>query len=325
MGALPADRVTQTRPFSKVGLDYCGPMYIKERRHRNQRKIKIYVAIFICLTTKAVHIELVSDLTTEAFIAALKRFIARRGRCRTIYCDNATNFKGARYEYIEITNLLKSPNYRERTAHFLADEGIEWHQIPPRTPHFGGLWEAAVRSFKHHMKRVVGETLFTYEDLNTYVIEIEAILNSRPLTPISTDPNDTMALTPGHCLIGDTLRSLPERDLTTTPSNRLSSWLHIQKLKQHFWTRWYKEYLNHLIVRQKWHTPGAKIEKDTLVILKEDNQPPLHWPLGRVIELHPGDDGVVRVATVKTATGLYRRCVKKLAPLYPEEEPPEGL
>ncbi|XP_048261980.1 uncharacterized protein LOC125385143 [Bombus terrestris] len=221
---------------------------------------------------KAVHLELVTDLTSEAFIAALRRFIARRGFCVTIYSDNGTNFVGANNELRELRNLLQSDDHKVRIQSFLADRRIEWHFIPPNSPHFGGLWEAAVKSFKRHLRRVAGNELLTYENLNTLIIEIESILNSRPLTPISSDPNDLLVLTPGHFLIGDALTSFRERDFRDTPSNRLSSWQHIQRIKQHFWRRWHREYLNELNIRNKWSKGSHDIRVGTVVVLREDNE-----------------------------------------------------
>lgn len=234
MGELPADRVTPARPFSKVGLDYCGPFYVKEKKHRNWNRIKIYVAIFVCFTVKAVHLEVVSDLTTEAFLAAFRRFIARRGMCTDVYSDNGTIFVGANNELKELQTMWTNKQHTQAISAYSAHQGIRWHFIPARAPNFGGLWEAAVKSFKHHLRRVVGASLFTYEEFNTFATEIEAVLNSRPLTSLSSDPNDLLALTPAHFLIGDTLTSLPEQDFRDTAENRLSSWQHIQKVRQHF-------------------------------------------------------------------------------------------
>lgn len=207
-------------------------------------------------------------------------------------------------------------NHNNKVSEYLAYKGIKWRFSPPRSPHFGGLWEAAVKSFKHHFYRVIGEKLFTYEQLITYTTEIEAILNSRPLTPLSSDPNDFQALTPGHFLIGDSLLSTPEQDLTTTRINRLSDWQHIQYMKQHFWQRWSKEYLNLLNTRPKWQqNQTSKIEVGKLVLLKEENSRPLRWPLGRIVETFPGKDGIVRVINAETNSGVYKRCIKSVAPL----------
>nr|XP_033323534.1 uncharacterized protein LOC117218909 [Megalopta genalis] len=316
MGNLPRDRLVATRPFENTGVDYCGLLFMKEKRFRNQKRLKVYVAVFICFVTKSVHLELVSDLTTEAFLAALNRLFSRRGRSKNIYSDNATNFIGAKNEIAELLTLVRSRDHDDQVARHLANEGIVWHCSPPRSPHFGGLWEAAVKSFKHHLIRTVGDTLLTYEQLNTYVVQIEGTLNSRPLTPLSSDPNDLQSLTPAHFLIGESFTSLPEHDFTTIVTNRLSLWQHIQRIKQHFWTRWHKQYLNELSIRSKWKIGASDVIKmDMLVLLRHETLPAKRWPLGRIMEIHPGHDGVVRVATVKTANGLYKRSVKKLCPL----------
>nr|XP_031842135.1 uncharacterized protein LOC116431199 [Nomia melanderi] len=320
MGNLPKARVTESRPFTNTGVDYCGPFYIKERKKQNRTRVKVYVAVFVCLAVKAIHLELVSDLTTEAFIAALRRFIARRGFCKRIHSDNGTNFVGAYNQLREIRELLKSDDHNQKVKTFLAERHIEWSFIPPHAPHFGGLWEAAVKAF-----RVVGTELFTFENLNTLIIEIESILNSCPLTPISADSNnDLLLLTPGHFLIGDSLTSLRERDFTDIPSNRISSWQHIQKVKQHFWNRWHREYLNELTLRNKWTKGSHPIKEGTIVLLREDNIPPMQWALGRVIKAHPGSDGIVRAVTLQTATGVLDRTTKKLVPLpyQPDEDNP---
>ncbi|XP_043478184.1 uncharacterized protein LOC122508729 [Leptopilina heterotoma] len=187
----------------------------------------------------------------------------------------------------------------EKISSKLVNQGIKWHFIPPRSPHFGGLWESAVKSFKRHFFRTVGNTLMTFEDFNTHVIEIEAILNSRPLTPMSTDPNDLIALTPGHFLISDSLTSFPDVNFSEVPTNRLS--------------RWHKEYLNELNTRKKWNKKGSEeFTVGAMVLVKEDNLPPLQWSIGRIVEVHPGNDDIVRVVSIKTITGIYKRSIKKI-------------
>ncbi|XP_076247809.1 uncharacterized protein LOC143187481 [Calliopsis andreniformis] len=260
-------------------------------------------------------------MTTEAFIAAFKRFIARKGICRIIYLDNGTNFVSANNELNDIYQTMQRGG---RMQHFLADKEISWHFIPAFSPNFGGLWEAAVKSFKHHMKRLVGEELFTFEQFNTFAIEIEAILNSRLLTPLSSDPNDPSALTPAHFLIGTSITSMSKTDFSTTPCNRLSNWQHIQKVKQDFWTRWHKEYIHQLNVRKKWTSGSHEIKEGSLVILKDDHLPPLQWHLGRGDKVHLGLDNLIRAVTVRTNQGTYRRNVKQLAllPVSDEEDIP---
>ncbi|XP_025835509.1 uncharacterized protein LOC108741778 [Agrilus planipennis] len=319
MGDLPGVRVTQAQPFANVGVDYCGPFLIKQKKHRNTTFVKSYVAVFVCLAVKAVHLEVVSDLTTEGFIAGLRRFIARRGKPISIYSDNGTNFIGARSELKELYNLFQTSAHQERTARFLSDQGINWQFIPPLSPHFGGLWEATVKSFKHHLKRVVTGPIFTFEEFNTLTIDIEAIINSRPLCPMSNDPNDLLVLTPGHFLIGDILTSLPEGDYSHIPTNRLSRWQHIQKVRQDFWARWHKEYLNELNICHKWSTGHHSIQDGTIVLIKENNVPSMNWTVGRVVKTYPGADGIVRTVSVKTATSTLKRCVKQLAPLPIED------
>ncbi|XP_018368330.1 PREDICTED: uncharacterized protein LOC108764543, partial [Trachymyrmex cornetzi] len=201
MGNLPAVRVSEAIPFSNTGIDFCGPFYIKERKFRNRTRIKVYVYIFVCMAIKAVHLEVVSDLTTDGFLAALRRFAARRGLPEHIYSDNGTNFVGASNQLKEVYALLNSENHKDRINKFASDRRIVWHFIPPAAPHFGGLWESTVKLFKHHFRRVIGDSLFTFEELNTFVAEVEGILNSRPITTLSSDPNDMSVLTPAHCLI----------------------------------------------------------------------------------------------------------------------------
>lgn len=314
MGDLPEDRVQPARAFINTGVDYCGPFYTKKTT-RGATKTKSYIALFVCFTTKAIHLELVSDLTTNSFISALKRFMARRGKISNMYSDNATNFVGATSELKELRDLFLSEKHQHEVQNTLATDGITWHFIPPRSPHFGGLWEAGVKSAKFHLKRVLGATSLTFEDFNTVIIQIEACLNSRPIMSMSSDPNDLEALTPGHFLIGCPLMATVEPDLQHLQENRLSRFQRIQHAYQQFWTRWSKEYLPQLQERSKWKTQQHNIQINAMVLIKDDNLPPLQWSLGRVTAIHAGPDDVVRVVTLKTSSGLFKRAVAKLCPL----------
>ncbi|GFS98373.1 integrase catalytic domain-containing protein [Trichonephila clavipes] len=179
MGNLPHDRVVPDYPFNCSGVDFCGPFMI---RYKNQRKgilHKIYICVFVCFVSKSIHIEIVSDLTSDAFIATLKRFFSRRGKCAKLYSDNGKTFVGANKELKRFLKLIEDSD--DNLAGFLSAEGIEWKFIPPRAPSFGGLWEASVKSIKYHLKRVVRGSNLTYEKFLTVCIQIEGILNSRPL------------------------------------------------------------------------------------------------------------------------------------------------
>ncbi|GFW98305.1 integrase catalytic domain-containing protein [Trichonephila clavipes] len=220
MGNLPSERVTPSAPFLNSGVDFCGPFQIKFKNQRKGIFSKVYVAIFVCLTTKAIHLEAVTDLTTEAFIAALKRLCARRGRISTLMSDNATNFKDAAAELNRFIKLICNKN--ETLANYFASEAIQWKFIPPRSPNFGGLWEAGVKSFKHHLYRTLVNSKITFEEFETIIIQIEGILNSCPLVPLSDNINEYEVLTPGHFIIGRPMSAIPEPAILDISDNRLS-------------------------------------------------------------------------------------------------------
>ncbi|XP_018395310.1 PREDICTED: uncharacterized protein LOC108771219 [Cyphomyrmex costatus] len=271
------------------------------------------------MSVKAIHLELVSDLSSDGFLAALRRFVSRRGIPEHIYSDNGTNFVGANNQLKEMYLLFNSEQHKNLVSQFSIDHRIIWHFIPPIAPHFGGLWESSVKLFKHHFKRVVGDSLFTFEELNTFVAEVEGILNSRPIASLSSDPNDLLALSPAHYLIGKPLNALPEGDLSSVPANRLSTWQHITKVRQDFWARWNLEYLNELQMRKKWTKDGVELKVGAVVLIKDKNLPCAQWALGRIAALHPGEDGVSRVATIKTTNGDIKRATKLLCPLPVEK------
>lgn len=230
MADLPLERVNPAPPFLKVGLDYCGPFLVTYPNRRSSPK-KCFVAVFVCLVTKAVHLELVADLTTEAFLAALKRFVARRGRPEVIMCDNAKNFVGAKRELKELLRLFLDQQFQYTVTAHAVNERIDFKFIPARSPNFGGLWEAAVKSFKGAFKRTIGTKTLQYDEMITVLTQVEAVLNSRPLTPISNDPGDFEALTPGHFLVQRPLTAIAEPNLEAVPTNRLSVWQRAQNCR----------------------------------------------------------------------------------------------
>ncbi|XP_055604068.1 uncharacterized protein LOC129752306 [Uranotaenia lowii] len=319
MGELPVARVTISPPFSRTGVDYFGPVYIRPGPRRVA--VKAYVSLFICLVTKAIHLELVSDLSTEKFLQALRRFIGRRAIPSDIYSDNGTNFVGARNQLQELFTNLRSKTHNQQVSKECSERGIQWHFNPPAAPHFGGLWEAAVKSAKQHLLKVLGQNALSFEEFNTLLIQIEACLNSRPITPMSEDPNDLEPLTPGHFLTGRSLQQLPEVDLTELSTGRLKQYQIIQQKIQFFWKRWQKEYLSQLQGRYKRWKPPVQISVGQLVVIKDENTPPMRWRLGRIQQLHPGEDGIVRVATLLTSNGILKRAVEKLCLLPSDCQP----
>ncbi|GFU83015.1 integrase catalytic domain-containing protein [Trichonephila clavipes] len=236
MADLPAARVTACRVSSQVGIDYCGPFQLKTFSEKCRQIRKVYVCVFICFTVKAIHLEIVSDLTTEAFLAALKRFVARRGRPIEIHSDNGRNFVGANNELRKILKALFKGKMEE-IMDFLSKEQIKWNFNPPSAPHFGGIWEAGVKSLKYHLKRIIVNSILSHEEFLTLVVQIEAVLNSRPICPLSNDPNDVETLTPAHFLVGSSLVAVPDPDYTEISMNRLSRWQLVQRMNQHFWRK----------------------------------------------------------------------------------------
>ncbi|XP_071642941.1 uncharacterized protein [Temnothorax longispinosus] len=308
MGSLPAGRVTVSRPFHHSGVDYAGPLMLRGGKRRNARLGKAYVSIFVCFSTKAVHIELVSDLTSNTFIGALKRFSARRGKPACMYSDNGTTFVGAQGQLKEFFEFFNDNQTQSEIRHFLRDQNTSWNFIPPNAPHVGGLWEAAVKSAKYHLNRIVGKAHLTFEEMSTVLYEIEAILNSRPITPLSEDPNDLACLTPGHFLVGTPLNSFPYEELNDVNENRLLRWQRVEQLRQHFWSSWSSKYLHSLQERSKWRSnKGRQLQLNQLVLLKQQNLAPLQWLIGRVEKTHPGPDGQIRTATIRTASGSFVR------------------
>lgn len=312
MGELPAPRVNPSYTFSNVGVDYCGPFRVQISRRRGQSPMKAYVCVFICMSTKAVHLECTSDLTTDAFLGALKRFIGRRGCCKIIHSDRGTNFVGANNHLQELYKFLLINN--DKIYSFLLRDGITWKFNPPGAPHMGGLWEAAVKSMKAHLKRVVGESILTLEEFTTLIVQIESMLNSRPLCSTISD-DDVEILTPAHFLIGRSLTMVPEVDDTPNKISLSLRWELVKKMVNHFWRKWHQEYLTSLQSRIKWKDAKANLAVDDVVLIRDENQPSTRWPMGRITRLSPGTDHKVRVVEVKTSNGTTLKSISKLVKL----------
>ncbi|XP_029162025.1 uncharacterized protein LOC114933556 [Nylanderia fulva] len=236
----------------------------------------------------------------------------------SLYSDCGTTFIGAD----TLRDLFSAANPEgRRVASFAAQEQIQWRFNPPAAPNFGGIWEAAVKSMKHHLRRVIGDATLTYEEMATLLSQVEACLNSRPLQPLTDDPEDFSALTPGHFLIGSALSVVPEPSLTEESSSRLSWWQLLQQMKDHFWSRWSREYLHTLAHRPKWFKINRETRVGRLCLIRHEMTAPTRWPLARITKLHSGADGHVRVVEVRTATTVLTRPVAKLV-FFPDADEP---
>ncbi|CAK1601292.1 unnamed protein product [Parnassius mnemosyne] len=309
MRSLPAVRCTPARPFLHSGVDYAGPINIRTSKCRGHHAYKGYICVFVCMVTRAIHLEAVSDLSTQGFLSAFRRFVSRRGYCSQIWSDNGTNFVGAARELNELKSIQQS------VAEQVEAEGTQWHFIPPHAPHFGGLWEAAVKSAKHHLKRVIGDSTLIFEEIITLLYQIEACLNSRPMTIINDDLSDPMPLTPGHFLIGEPLISIPDDNYEHTYISSLTRWQLVQKMTQNFWRRCSQEYLSNLLHRYKWTYQVPESNIGDVVLVKENDLPPCRWLLGRIIEKHPGPDQITRIVILRTKSSIVKRPTSKICVL----------
>lgn len=300
MADLPACRTTPSPPFLHTGVDYAGPIPVKLGPLKRPQKVSAYIALFICMATKAVHIELVWDTTAASFLSLLRRFIARRGLPKHLWSDNGGNFTGCHRILDELHQKLS--DCTPELARFCAERQITWHYSPANGPHFGGLWEAGVKSAKRVLHKVVGHHTLRMEDMTTVLAEIEAILNSRPLCQPSSQPEDgVMVLTPGHFLVGRPLMALPDYFIPEAPSACRDRFRLNALLAQHFWQRWSGEYLTILQRRHKWLHPQTNIKVGDVVLMTKEDSYLKHWPLGLVTEAHPGADGLVRSVMLRTA------------------------
>ncbi|XP_055543544.1 uncharacterized protein LOC129729089 [Wyeomyia smithii] len=311
MGQLPADRLQPLPPFSITGVDYAGPVNILSRRTRGAVPSKGYIALFICFGTRAVHLEAVSDLSVSAFLAAFTRFTSRYGVPNKMYSDNATNFRGAAKLLRQLYEQIAVNEGSGELQDFLTNKGVQWLFIPARSPHHGGLWEAGVKVAKTFLNKI-GNYNYTFEELSTFLAQVAACMNSRPISAISDDPTDPQPLTPAHFLIGRALDALPEINHLEQQIGSLSRWNYVQRVAQDFRARWQSEYILSLQKLAKWQKSSPNLAEGDFVLLVGENEKPQQWPMGRVLQLHPGTDGLVRVVSVKTSTGVFRRDVRKL-------------
>ncbi len=286
MANLPSERMETTPPFTYCGMDCFGPFYIKEGR----KELKRYGLLFTCLCSRAVHIELLDDLSTDAFLNSLRAFIALRGNVRQLQSDQGTNFVGARREFLEAV--------KEMDQECLKQLGCEFVMNPPSASHMGGVWERQIRTIRSVLTSILNQSSRTLDSssLRTYLYEVMAIVNSRPITThLLNDPTGPQPLTPNLLL---TMKSSiilpPPGDFVKEDLYLRRRWRRVQYLANEFWQRWKKEYLLGLQQRQRWHKTNRNAKVNDIVILQDDTTPRNDWKLAKVTAVYPSQDGCVR-------------------------------
>ena len=292
------------RVFFHTGVDCFGPLFVKQGRSRGKR----YGCIFSCMTTRAVHLEVLHSLSCDSFISALRRFIARRGSIGHLHSDNGTNFVGGNRV---INEAIQQWNQRHVSS-FLLQKEIEWHFNAPLASHFGGSWEQLIRSVRKVLGLISAETTFSEEGLATLCVEVEGIVNSRPLSPLSFVDGLDKPLTPRDVLMICADSGLPPVDSSSTDAYFVNRWRHVQHFADVFWKRWSKEYLPTLNYHQKWLKPCRNICVNDIVILVDQATPCSQLPLGRVIKSFPDKENSVRSVQVKTSKGTSTKPISKL-------------
>ena len=305
MADLPLDRITPAEPpFTNTGVDYFGPILVK----RGRCQVKRYGALFTCLVFRAVHIEMAASLDTPSFINVLRRFVARRGQVKLMRSDNGTNLVGAQRE---LRQAIQEWNQAQVEA-FLLQKEVTWCFNAPSASHHGGAWERLIRSTRRILLGLTKEQVLDDDGLSTLLAEVESVLNGRPLTKSSSDPQDLTCLTPNHLLLLKDQPSLPPGMFSEADNYVRRRWRQIQYLSDLFWKRWVPEYLTVLQDRQKWLFPKRNVQVNDVVLIVDQGAPRGSWLLGRVIETYPDKNGYVRNVAMKTRSSRLVRPVSKL-------------
>ena len=285
MAPLPLARVqTSLRAFTRTSVDFGGPFIIIQGR--GKRREKRYLCLFTCLATRAVHLEIAYGLSTDSFLNAFYRMASRRGLPDEVYSDNGTNFIGADRELQALLAQVEGHKIKESVA----NKGAKWHSNPPLVPHFGGAHESMVKSAKKAIKAILGQADINDEELMTAIVGAEGLINSRPLTYQSANHADDVPLTPNHFLQGQIGGQFAPMSVDETQYSSRKRWRRVQELVRHFWKRWLREWLPGLSARKKWHRERRNIQTGEVVLLISSDTPRGSWPMGRVVEVYPGDD-----------------------------------
>lgn len=314
MADLPPDRLSTEPPFTYVGLDVFGPWSITTRRTRGgQANSKRWAVLFTCMSTRAVHIELIEAMDTSSFINALRRFFALRGPAKQIRSDCGTNFTGACKELHLLLIDPEEPSVRR----YLGEEGCTWVFNPPHSSHMGGVWERMIgisRRILNSMLMQTSPSRLTHEVLSTFMAEVTAIINARPLVPISSDPDSPYLLTPASLLTQKMCAYPPPPGTFDSKDLYRQQWRQVQHLANTFWNRWRREYLPTLQSRSKWQEVRPNLKKGDLVLLKDNQVKRNEWPMALVTKTFPDQDGKVRKIELKvTRSGSAKTFLRPIS------------
>ena len=311
MAPLPINRLKPSlRAFTRTAVDFGGPFFTIQGR--GKCRCKRYLCLFTCLATRAVHLEMAYGLDTDSFLRAFCRMSNRRGLPEEMLSDNGKNFVGANEELRDLAKqMIKDSKLNES----LINQGVKWTFNPPYAPHFGGVFETMIKAAKRAILAILGNADVNDEELMTAFTEAESLVNSRPLTYQSANPEDDTPLTPNHFLqgqMGGKFAPEVDEEIGYNPKKR---WRRVQELTRHFWRRWMNEWIPSLSARKKWFKQSKNLQIGDVVLLVSPENNRAHWPLGRIIEIYPGRDGQVRSVKLQVGEKKLVRPVVKLCPL----------
>ena len=316
MADVPTDRLTPGPPFTLIGIDAFGPWQVSARKTRGgSANSKRWGIIFTCLSTRAIHVEVVEEMSSSSFINALRRFLSIRGPVKCIRSDRGSNFIGASEEMkVNTVKVEEGP-----VQQFLNDSGITWMFNVPHASHMGGIWERMIGVTRRILDSMLLETKskpLTHETLTTFLTEVCAIINARPLVPISSDPESPMILSPSMLLTGKVDFLPVVSDSLDLKDIYRAQWKHVQVLADIFWQQWRREYLKLLQTRRKWTHESRNLKADDVVLVKDSGEIRNNWPMGIIEEVFKSEDGLVRKVVVKTIRDgkptLYTRPIHEL-------------
>ena len=320
MADLPKDRLEPTPPFTYCAVDYFGPWYIKKGRSEHKR----YGVLFTCMASRAIHLEVAHTLDADSFINAYRRFVGRRGPVRQLRSDQGTNFVGAKNELKKALQEMDSDKMRRELLKRNCD-WINFKMNVPNASHMDGVWERQIRTVRNIMSSLLDHhgTQLDDESLQTFMVEAEAIANSRPLTVDNINsPHCPEPLSPNHLLTMKSKLVLPPPgNFQKTDQYSRKRWRRVQYLANEFWNRWKREYIQSLQVRQKWVKNRRNVRVGDIVLLRDPNLPRNLWKLARVLEAIPGKDGQVRQVELAVADSSLDDKGKRKSPVTQVSRP----